>query len=63
MGRETREGPGTGSDRGWTQPGQAATPQEEAGCQGQDAPGKSGGSETAVGRPGNLVRSRCCCTK
>lgn len=37
-GRETREGPDTGSDRGWTQPGQAAAPREEAGCQRPGCP-------------------------
>lgn len=44
--------PDTGSDPGWTQPGQASALQEEAGRQGRDAPGKSGGSETAVRQPG-----------
>lgn len=39
-GRETREGPDTGSDRGWTQPGQAV--------KGRDASGKSAGAETGT---------------
>lgn len=57
--RETREGPDIGSDQGWTQPGQATAPREEAGCQRPGCP-----REVSRCRDqDNLVRSRCCCTE